>query len=112
MSKRRGIWGISLPLAVLDWCQKNAGRYWRFAGGIVWSITNVRRADEFEVSQPKNPVQVDFCGERIELKEFIKALSIGDRIRLLCDDGLLVAEKISETQCKVIHSEMMDRLVQ
>ena len=70
------------------------------------------RADEFEVSLPKNPVQVDFCGEPIELREFIKVLSIGDRIRVLCDDGLLVAEKISETQCKVIHSEMMDKLVQ
>ena len=111
MSKRRGIWA-SLPLAALDWCKKTAGRYWRFAGAIVWSITHGRRADEFEASIPKNPVQVDFCGERVELKEFIKVLSIGDRIRLLCDDGLLVAEKISETQCKVIHSEMVGKLVQ
>ena len=111
MSKRRGIWG-SLPLAALDWCKKTAGRYRRFAGAIVWSITHGRRADEFEASIPKNPVQVDFCGERVELKEFIKVLSIGDRIRLLCDDGLLVAEKISETQCKIIHSEMVDKSVQ
>jgi hypothetical protein len=105
MSKRREIWA-SLPLSALGWCKKAVGRYWRFAGGIV------RRADEFEVSLPKNPIQVDFCGERIELREFIKVLSIGDRIRLLCDDGLLVAEKISETRCKVIHSEMVDKLVQ
>jgi hypothetical protein len=111
MSKRRGIWA-SLPLAALDWCKKTAGRYWRFAGGRVWSITDGRRADEFEASLPKNPVHVDFCGERIELREFIKVLSIGDRIRLLCDDGLLVAEKISETQCKIIHSEMVGKLIQ
>ena len=111
MSKRRGIWA-SLPLAALDWCKKAAGRYWRLAGGIVCSITDGRRADEFEVSLPKNPVQVDFCGEPIELREFIKVLSIGDRIRVLCDDGLLVAEKISETQCKIIHSEMVDKSVQ
>jgi hypothetical protein len=75
MSKRRGIWA-SLPLAALDWCKKAAGRYWRFAGGIVWSITDGRRADEFEVSLPKNPVQVDFCGERIELREFSGALHL------------------------------------
>jgi hypothetical protein len=111
MSKRRGICA-SLPLAALDWCKKAAGRYWRLASGIVCSIADGRRADEFEVSLPKNPVQVDFCGDPSELREFIKVLSIGDRIRVLCDDGLLVAEKISETQCKVIHSEMMDKLVQ
>ena len=110
MSKRRGIWA-SLPLAALDWCKKTAGRYWRFAGGIVWSITDGRRADEFEVSLSKDPVQVDFCGERIELREFIKVLSIGDRIRVLCDDGVLVAEKLSETQFKVIHAETMAELV-
>jgi len=110
MSKRHGIWA-SLPLSALDWGKKAAGRYWRFAGGIVWSITDGRRTDEFKVSPPKNPVQVDFCGERIELREFIKVLSIGDRIRLLCDDGLLVAEKISETRCKLIHSEKVDKLV-
>jgi len=113
MSKRRGIWAGRWPLSsALDWWKRTAGRYWRFAGGIVWSITDGCRADEFEVSLPKDRVQVDFYGGRIELREFIKVLSIGDRIRLLCDDGLLVAEKISETHCKVIHSEMVDKLVQ
>jgi len=111
MSKRRGICG-RLPLAVLDWCKKAAGRYWRFAGGTVRPITSDRRYDEFAVSQTNNSVQVEFCGESIELREVIKILSIGDRIRLLCDDGLLVAEKVSETQYKVIHSVMVDQLVQ
>jgi len=111
MSKRRGICG-RLPLAALDWCKKAAGRYWRFAGGIIRLITFGRRYDEFAVSQANNSVQVEFCGESIELREFIKILSIGDRVRLLCDDGLLVAEKISETQYKVIHSVMVDNLVQ
>jgi hypothetical protein len=30
---------------------------------------------------------------------------------VLCDDGVLVAEKISETQFKLIHAEMMTDLV-
>jgi hypothetical protein len=56
-------------------------------------------------------VQVDFCGERLELKEFTKALNIGDRIRVLCDDGVLVAEKISQTQFKLIQAQMLSELV-
>jgi hypothetical protein len=57
------------------------------------------------------PFHADFSGKRVELREFIKVLSIGDRIRLLCDDGVLVAEKISDTQFKVIHTEVMAELV-
>ena len=40
-----------------------------------------------------------------------KTLSIGDRIRVFCDDGVVVAEKISQTQFKEIHVEMMAELV-
>jgi hypothetical protein len=45
------------------------------------------------------------------LTEFIKTLSIGDRIRVFCDDGVVVAEKISQTQFKEIHVEIMAELV-
>jgi hypothetical protein len=48
----------------------------------------------------------------VELRKFTKTLNIGDRIRVLCDDGLLVAEKVSETQFKVIQTETMAELVQ
>jgi hypothetical protein len=54
---------------------------------------------------------VDFAGEPVALTEFIKTLSIGDRIRVFCDDGVVVAEKISQTQFKEIHVEMMADLV-
>ena len=50
---------------------------------------------------------VDFAGKPAELTEFIKALSIGDRIRVFCYDGVVVAKKISQTQFKEIHAETM-----
>jgi hypothetical protein len=74
----------------------------------------VRRENQFEVARVMNvshPLDVDFAGERVELREFAKVLSIGDRIRVLCDDGVLVAEKISQTQFKLIHTETMTELV-
>jgi len=115
MSKRRGISGISLRLsAALDWCKRTAGRCWRVVGEIVWSVTDGRRNDQFEDAQltsVRHPVQIDVCGERLELKDFIKVLSIGDRIRVLCDDGMLVAEKISQAQFKLIHSEVMSKFM-
>lgn len=96
MSKGRGVWRISLPLAaMLHWFKRNL----RSFGGLG------RRRGQFEVVRQTNE-------ESIELQEFIKVLNVGDRIRVLCDDGLLVAEKISETQFELIHSQMMSRLVQ
>ena len=59
----------------------------------------------------KHPLQVDFCGERIELKEFIKLLRIGERIRVFCDDGVFVAEKISATQFELIDCQMFSKFV-
>jgi hypothetical protein len=55
-----------------------------------------------------HPVQIESW---VELKEFTKALNIGDRIQVLCDDGVLVAEKISHTQFKFIHAQMLSEFV-
>lgn len=74
----------------------------------IWGISSSLLAALEKVG---HPVQIDFCGEHIELKEFMKALNIGDRIRVLCDDGVLVAEKISQTQFKLIHAQMLSELV-
>jgi hypothetical protein len=74
----------------------------------------VGRENPFEVERVLNvshPLHVDFSGKRVELRDFTDVLSIGDRIRVLCDDGVLVAEKISETQFKLIHAEPMTDLV-
>jgi hypothetical protein len=69
-----------------------------------------RQENRFEIARTTNngqPFQLDFSSERVELKEFAKTLNIGDRIRMFCDDGVLVAEKISQTQFKVLYSETM-----
>ena len=109
MSANRGIWAVGLPLsAVLDWCKRTVGRYRRGADQSLLVGRENQFARAMNVSQP---LLADLAWERIELKEFTKALSIGDRIRVLCDDGVLVAEKISETQFKFIHAEMMTDLV-
>lgn len=115
MSKGRGIWGISLPLAAaLDKCKNAARRIWRFSSSLLWSIAPRLRHDPFEVTRPTNsspPLEIDFCQRRMELEEFIQILRIGDRIRVLCDDGVVVAEKISQTQFKLIRCQMMSELV-
>ena len=74
----------------------------------------VGRENQSEVARVMNvshPVQVDFAGKSVELRELTKVLRIGDRIRVFCDDGVLVAEKISETQFKLIHAETTAELV-
>lgn len=115
MSKARGIWGISLPLAAaLDKLKNAARRYWRFSNGLLCSIAARRRDDPCEVERPTTvspPLEIDFCQRRMELEEFIQILRIGDRIRVFCDDGFVVAEKISQTQFKLIRCQMMSDLV-
>jgi hypothetical protein len=115
MSIKRGIWAVGLPLSVvLDWCKRTVGRYRRVAGRIADQSRWVRKENQFEATRVMNfshPLHADSAEECVELKEFTRILSIGDRIRVLCDDGVLVAEKISETQFKVIHVEMLAELV-
>jgi hypothetical protein len=99
---------------VLDWCKRTAGKYRQFAGRVEDQLRMVGRENQFEIARVMNvshPLHADFAGKRVELRELIKMLSIGDRIRVLCDDGVLVAEKISQTQFKVIHAETMAELV-
>jgi hypothetical protein len=111
MSKRREIWAASWPLsAALGWWKKTAGRYWRFAV----STMNGRQENQFEIARTTDnsqPLQLTFASELVELKEFAKILNIGDHIRVFCDDGVLVAEKISQTRFKVLYSETMSERV-
>ena len=115
MLKKRGIRSVGLPLlAVLDWCTRTVGRYRRSAGRIAGQLRMVGRENQSEVARVMNvshPLHVDFSGKSVELRELTKVLRIGDRIRVLCDDGVVVAEKISETQFKLIHAETMAELV-
>lgn len=114
MPKRRGNWRIRLPLA-LDKCKTAAGECWRFVGRVFRSITACGRHDYLKVDLSTlvgHPLPTDSsCRQDIEFEEVVKALNIGDRIRVLCDDGALVAEKISQTQFELIHCQVMSKLV-
>lgn len=115
MSTKSGIWVVKSPLsAALLWFKKLASRSFSFAERIVSSKR--RRRDnrsevERETSLERPTLQIEFCGGRMELKELTDALRVGDRIRLFCDDGVLLAEKISQTQLKVIQSQSIAELV-
>ena len=81
---------------------------WRLANRIVSSIH--QRDEKVEVerwTKASDLLRVDSYQQVPELKELITLLSIGDRVRVLCDDGILVAEKISRTQFKLIECQMM-----
>jgi hypothetical protein len=115
MSRKRGIWAVGGPLsAVLDLCKRTAGRCRRFAARFADSSRIAGQENQMEVARVMTasyPLQVDFAGKPVELREVINSLRIGDRIRVFCDDGVIVAEKISHTQFKEIHVEMMAELV-
>jgi hypothetical protein len=38
------------------------------------------------------------------MQEIPETLNIGDRVRVLCEDGVLVAEKISQSRCFLFSS--------
>ena len=111
MSKRRGIWAVKWPLsAALGWWKRTAGRYWRFAA----STMDRRQENQLDIAQTTDHsqlFQLDIASAHVELKEFAKILNIGDRIRVFCDDGVVVAEKISQTQLKVLYSATMSEQV-
>lgn len=115
MSEGRGISSIGLLLsAMLHRCKRTAAGHWRWVSRTVWLRVAGHGSDPFESVRPVHvgqPPRIGLCGEDIELKELIRILTIGDRVRILCDDGVLVAEKISQTQFKLIDSIRMSRLV-
>src|SRR5215471_12869109 len=111
MSKRSENWAASLSAsATLDWCQRLVGKFLLLAGRIADQLRMAGRKNRFEVGRimsPSHPIQVDLAGMRVELMEFVRTLNIGDRVRMFCDDGVLVAEKISQTQLRIIQAETM-----
>ena len=115
ISKRRGISGSSSPLSAMwDWWKRTATRYWRGVSGIVGPIRSGRHNGLFEGAGRVNvghSLRKNLCGQWIEPNEVIKILRIGDRIRVLCDDGVLVAEKVSQTEFRLIDSQRMSTLV-
>ena len=112
ISRKTNIPGIRPRLrAVLEWCKRTAGRCYAFASGKVW-LTRRGSNEVARMSSACHPWQIDFGGERMELNKLFTMLSIGDRIRVFCDDGVVVAEKISQTQFQVVHSQSMTKWLQ
>jgi hypothetical protein len=112
MSKRRGNWRINLFLPVaLDMCKTRAGRSWQFFRRVFRSITARIRHDHLKpdlIADVNDSLLTNSsCQQNMELEEAVKVLNIGDRIRVLCDDGVVVAEKVSETQFELIHYQMI-----
>jgi hypothetical protein len=98
----------------LERFKATALRSWAFVIGTATAGT--ARKQEQQIEFAKSPLsagalQIDFSDESRELKEIIKALSVGDRFRVFCDDGVLLLEKISQTQCKIIHSQVVAEFV-
>ena len=70
--------------------------------------------DPFEVGSLTNGqdgLRLNWREDRMELDEFLKSVCIGDRIRVLCDDGVLVAEKVSQTQFELVDSQLLSRFI-
>ena len=107
MSKGR-IWGSSVLLsAVLEGWERTVRVYRRLAVRVVDQSRTIRQENFVAVRRPANDfktVQIDLGGGIAEFEEFTKAMRIGDRIRAFCNDGMIEAEKVSQTRFKLIHS--------
>jgi hypothetical protein len=116
MSKACQIRSISSSLWItLDWCKRTASRYLGWARRVIFSSSDGRANEQFEIGRlttVKQRLQVDWGGNPMEFDDFCQSLSIGDRIRVLCDDGVLVAEKISQTQFELVHSQPISQFIQ
>lgn len=68
------------------------------------STTACQRLDQLDA-------QLGSCQQLTKFSELINVLRVGEHIQVLCDDGVIVAEKISQTQFKLIHCQAMSELV-
>lgn len=104
-------WPLSATVA---WCKKIIGQCFRNADQIDLARASCPEnpSDVAVAASAIYPLRIDFGENCMELNELIAVLRVGDRIRLFCDDGLLIAEKVSQTQLKVIHFQTMPALLQ
>lgn len=56
-------------------------------------------------------VQLDARYDGSELAEVAKRLGIGERMRVFCDDGVFLVEKISQTQFELIEWQGISNVV-
>jgi hypothetical protein len=102
-----GIWGSGVLLSVLlEGWERTVRVYRRFAVRFVDQSRTIRQENSFAVARPTNDfktVQIDLGGGIAKFEEFSKAMRIGDRIRAFCNDGVIEAEKVSQTRFKLIY---------
>lgn len=115
MSKKYGMWSFSSsPRVALDRCKRAASRNLSRTRGVTFPTADDHSDEQSEVgslTKVRHRLQVDLAGDRMEFDQFLQNLCIGDRVRVLCDDGVLVAEKISQTQFELIHSETISQFI-
>ena len=108
-----GIWGRGVLLSTVLECWEKAVRVFRrFAVGVVGQSRTIKQENSFAVARPTNEtvhvefktVQVDLRGGMAEFEKITKAMCIGDRVRAFCVDGVIEAEKVSQTRFKVIYN--------
>lgn len=112
MSNKREMSFRSSLRVTLDLCKWAKNKYLRWTKRATLSTVDDRANEQFEIgslTKIKGRLHVDLGSHRMEFERFCQSLSIGDRIRVLCDDGVLVAEKISPTQFRPIHSQAMSQ---
>jgi hypothetical protein len=114
MSMKREMRRISSLLsASLDWCKRIVERYLRERRSML-SAAAGGETDPLEVGSLTNGqdgLQVNLREDRMEFEAFLTSLSIGNRIRVLCDDGVFVAEKVSETHFELVDSQVLSRFI-
>lgn len=116
MSKRRGKSRMMLLfLVALDRFKATVVRHCRSVDKVFRSITTRDQRNRLtvdvstDVSHPNPP---DTPGQQLmDIGDVANALNIGDRIQVFCDDGFVVAEKISQTKFQLIHCQEMSRLI-
>jgi hypothetical protein len=115
MSIKREIRSRSSLLSVsLDRCKRIVERYLRERRKAMLSAADGGENDPYEVGSLTNGqdgLPVNLGEDRMGFDEFLKSLSIGDRIRVLCEDGVLVAEKVSQTQFELVDSQVLARFI-
>lgn len=105
---------VSGLFATSNWIKRTAGRCLGWVRRIISSSTDPCSNNKLGVgrlTKISKASQVDFRGNWIEFERCIQGLNIGDRVRVLCDDGVLVAEKISQTQLELVHAQATSPLI-
>lgn len=95
---------------LLGRCKRIARKFLRWAQGIESPTASRPRIYPLDVERAKTNGQkqlIDCHGDAVQFEEFMQKLNIGDRVEIMCDDGVLVAEKISKTRFEIASTQSM-----